>query len=255
MIKEIAGRATTLISPQCRFDRAIFILGHMRCGSTALSHILCSHPEISGYGEAHVHYDGRDALGVLTLNQLRRHALRPRARYLFDKVLHSRYDAGPHPEFFRARAIFLVREPAATIRSIRNLFRTIGSGEYASDGLAADYYEERLARLIRNWDMFPPKQRMGFTYERLTSNPEAAISAISAFLELSPPLANRYAAPAKTMAHGSGDPLASHKFKGIVENSQATTLGGTDRPLEIPSSRIARLHDLYEAAFHIVTQM
>ena len=100
----------------------MFMIGHMQCGSTALANVLCSRPEVSGYGDAHIAYRGQSALGVLVLNQWRRGAWRRGAQHLFDKILHSRYDVGAPPAFSEARAIFVFRPPVESIRSIRALF-------------------------------------------------------------------------------------------------------------------------------------
>ena len=246
-IKQVAGGLLGLANPQCRFDRAVFILGHMRCGSTALSHVLCGHPSVSGYGEAHIRYDDQTALGVLALNQWRRGAWKPRAGHLFDKILHSRYDAAADPGFFRARAIFLIREPHESILSIRKLFAALHSDEYADDEAAARYYEQRLKQLAQLWARFPIRHRIGFSYNDLTENPDSALQRVSSMLDLNPALTNHYDQPGKMMARGAGDPLSSHKFNGIVASSQSSTLTGSLRELELRAGRTAELEQLYRA--------
>jgi Sulfotransferase family len=255
VIKRAASVATAFISPQCRYDRALFVIGHMRCGSTALSHILCSHPDVSGYGEAHICYDGTSALGLLVLNQLRRKAHRANAHFLFDKILHSRYHNSVGSEFCNARAIFMVREPVETIRSIRKLFLTIGSTEYASDALAANYYEERITTLIESWERFSPERRIGMTYSQLTSDPETQIARISKMLGLCPPLANKYVKPLRRMGHGSGDPLASHNFDRIVSSRLSSTLVDEAAPLKLSAAWLERLRSLYDHASITVTHL
>lgn len=255
IIKRFAGAATALIVPKCKFDRAIFILGHMRCGSTALSHILCSHPEISGYGEAHIRYDGNAALGQLLINQFRRGAYRIEARHLFDKILHSRYDAAAGPGFFNARAIFMVREPVDTIYSIRRLFSTLGSSEYSTDAVAADYYVERVNSLLAIWEQFPSKRRIGLSYAQLTTEPEIKISSVSLMLDLIPPLTNHYTPPRNKLGHGAGDPLASHKYDKIVPATQPTASRKDCTPLELPERQLAILADLYARALQTVTRV
>lgn len=254
MIKRMAGRVACMVRPQCRYERAVFILGHMRCGSTALSNVLCGHPEVSGYGEAHIRYGDRSALGILTLNQQRRRALRPQSRYLFDKILHSRYDLEPDPGFLQARAIFLFREPVRTIISIRNLFQSIGSHEYSTDTLAADYYEERLNSLMASWARFPPSRRLGFTHDMLTANPDAGLGAISAMLELDPPLANQYRATTASQAPGAGDPLASHRHSSIVRVDVDMPDGAAAGMLEIHPTRVERLGQIFREFRKSVTQ-
>ncbi len=84
--KALAGGSVSRVLPQCRFETSLFLIGHMRCGSTALSAILCSRPDTSGYGEAHIAYTDRAALGVLALNQMRRGAWTGSATTLYCAV-------------------------------------------------------------------------------------------------------------------------------------------------------------------------
>jgi Sulfotransferase family len=253
MIKQIASIATSLTNSKCNFDRSLFILGHMRCGSTALSHILCSHPQISGYGEAHIRYERKAALGLLVFNQLRRNAYRKDAYSLFDKILHSRYDSGAISDFYNARAIFMVRDPVDTIHSIRRLFTTLGSQEYSNDTLASDYYEERVTSLLNLWERFSPERRIGLSYAGLTAEPDIKIAGISRMLDLIPPLTNNYLLPKNPLGHGAGDPLASHKHNKIVANSRAPDLAENSFMLQIPDARAASLKNLYLQALKTVT--
>jgi hypothetical protein len=248
-IKSLAGRVTNFANAQCDFAQAIFVIGHMRCGSTALSNILCSRPDVSGYGEAHVSYDNGAALGTLTLNQIRRKAWRSDAPYLFDKILHSRYDGEACDGFYAARAIFMVREPAATILSIRNLFGALGSPEYATDALAADYYEARLAAILRLWSRFDARRRIGLSYTQLTSDPDHLLLRISAKLNMEPKLENRYVNKG-TMGEGAGDPLMSHKFDSIVPSSQSTTLDDAGGRPNLSDKRLDRLEIRYQRVLH-----
>jgi hypothetical protein len=245
LAKRIAGSLVAGASPQCRYDRALFLLGHMRCGSTALSHVLCAHPAVSGYGEAHIRYQGPEALGLLLINQWRRGARKPGSRYLFDKILHARYDAFAPDEFFASRAVFLIREPEQSILSTRKLFAMLGTGEYATDEAAADYYEDRLTQLAATWHRFAPDRRIGLTYEGLTETPDATLQRISSVMELSPALANAYERGGKVMPRGAGDPLSSHKFNAIVPSRESSTLDPARRGPELSPGRLTALVALY----------
>lgn len=255
MIKHLAGSATALVLPKCRFDRSIFIMGHMRCGSTALSNILCSHPQISGYGEAHIRYKSRSELGLLVLNQIKRKSYRNNSTYLFDKILHSRYDSEYFADFFESRAIFMIREPIKTIQSIQTLFSSIGSNEYSNDTLASDYYEERISSLITNWENFPPLHRIGISFEQLKTNPENNLVKISEMLGVSPPLTNSYQQPKNVLGHGAGDPLTSHKYNKIISENISTTSTDKMDQIKLPDSRLKALHNLYGEALSTVTQV
>ncbi len=255
MIKHLAGSATALMLPKCRFDRSIFIMGHMRCGSTALSNILCSHPQISGYGEAHIRYKSRSELGLLALNQIKRNSYRVNSTYLFDKILHSRYDSEDFVEFFESRVIFMIREPIKTIQSIRTLFSSIGSNEYSNDISASDYYEERICSLMANWEKFPPLHRIGISFEQLKTDPEKNLEKISGMIGLSPPLTNNYQLPKNGLAHGAGDPLTSHKYNKIISKNISTTSADKLHQIKLPDSRLQALHNLYGQAISTVTRV
>ena len=214
-IKRVTGSVVSTTLPVCRYSNCIFVLAHMRCGSTALSNILCSRPEVSGYGEAHVRYDGRGALGRLVVNQALRRGWKPKASFLFDKILHSRHDADAAPEFFEARAIFVARQPAEAVPSITALYKRLGRTEYGTDEQSARYYVERLRALARLWQGFPPERRLGLTHSDLIREPEQQLARISGRLGFSPPLKNAYVSPAASRRGGAGDPVMSGKFNRI----------------------------------------
>lgn len=240
--KALAGACVSSVLPHCRYQSSLFLIGHMRCGSTALSAILCSRSEVSGYGEAHIAYTDRAALGILALNQLRRSAWSRSATTLFDKILHSRYDNDACSGFFSARALFMAREPQPAIRSIRHLFAKLGSGEYATDAAAADYYEQRLDAMLRLWPRFAAERRAACTYEELTAGPDAVLSTISARLSFDPALVNQYAIKAAAGARGAGDPLSASRYTQIVAAKEAHEAAPD---LEISAARLDALNRIY----------
>ena len=244
--KRVLGNVVARLDSQCRYRDCIFVIGHMRCGSTALANVLCSRPEVSGYGEAHIAYRDQSALGVLALNQWRRGAWRRGARHLFDKILHSRYDIGVASAFFEARAIFVFRPPVESIRSIRALFDSIGSGEYATDADAAAYYTARMSDMLALWARFAPARRIGVSYDSLTADPDGELARLTPFLGFDPPLTNWYASNRASQARGAGDPTASHRFTRIVAKRGGSIQGGPARPLAIAPARFAAA----EKAFH-----
>ena len=102
----------------------LFLIGHMRSGSSLLSTIICQSPEINGYGEAKVYYrteaDYRTLRGKIALVQMlnRKRPLRE-SMYVFDKVLHKRLL--PNPALLTTkgtRTLFLIRPAEQTLRSI-----------------------------------------------------------------------------------------------------------------------------------------
>lgn len=170
---------------------------------------------MSGYGEAHIRYDGPGALGRLAINQALRGGWSPRARHLFDKILHNRHDAAAVPGFFTARAIFVARDPGPAIRSIRQLYAELGRDEYGTDTEAATYYAERVEALADLWHRFPADRRAGTTHAALLAAPETGLAQLSQRLKIDPPLENRYESPAASRGGGAGDPTASGRFTRI----------------------------------------
>lgn len=206
--KRLAGTGLGL-APHARHNRCVYLLGHMRCGSTALSNVLCAHPAISGHGESHIDHGAPAAPGRLILNQIGAGRWKPGARFLFDKILHDRLDVDVPTAFFTGRAIFLTRSPAPAIASILALFASLDSHDYPDPASAAAYYTARLARLSELWDRFPPERRLALRHESLVAAPEAALARLTGFLALCPALRNAYcASPTRP---GAGDPLAGHR--------------------------------------------
>lgn len=206
--KRLAGTGLGL-APHARHDRCVLLLGHMRCGSTALSNVLCAHPAISGYGESHIDHGAPAAPGRLVLNQIGAGRWKPAARFLFDKILHDHLDAGVPEGFFTGRAIFLTRPPAVSVASILALFAGLGSRAYPDPASAAAYYTRRLLRLGALWDRFPPERRLALRHQSLVAQPETALARLTGFLALDPVLRNAYrASPTRP---GAGDPLAGRR--------------------------------------------
>jgi hypothetical protein len=253
-IKRWLGQAVAAVNPQCRHAQALYIIGHMRCGSTALSNILCSRDDVSGYGEAHLGHQQPGALGVLALKQMKRGKWKPGATYLFDKILHSRFDIEAGPEFFTARAIFMVRRPADSVRSIRKLYELIGSVEYGTDDAAADYYAARLEAMLTLWGRFAPGRRAGVSHDALTSDTDAQLARISRQVGLNPPLINAYRRPRTIAAPGVGDPLSAHKFDRIVAASEATSVSEQSPALALTPARIAELESLYARCLAVIAR-
>jgi hypothetical protein len=251
--KRTAGWLLSLSVPLLDYRNCVLVLAHMRCGSTALSNILCSRSDVSGYGESHVRHDGQGALGRLAMNQMRRGGWKPDAPLLFDKILHSRHDRSAPPEFFAARAIFMVRRPGDAISSIVKLFAGLGRDEYATDEAAARYYIDRLHALESLWGRFPAECRMGITHEALLLDPDGELAKLSARLYFDPPLANRYVSLAASRKGGGGDPVVSGLHDRI--ESKLAKYGRDDARPAVPACLMAdawegyrRLCALFDAA-------
>ena len=243
-LRDLGTAAAMRLDRRCRFDQVVFMLAHMRCGSTALSNVLCHHPEVCGFGESHLIYRSESALGHLLLGTILERAWKPRFRFLYDKLLWNHLDGSAPPAFFRAKAVFACRAPEDTIASILNLATVDAALAEFDLARSADYYEERVERLLRLWETFPPENRMGFTHEELVAAPDAVLERVAAQLGLWRPLVNAYVANSVRWRPGVGDPLAFGAFGAIV----AKPSGGDrfrDTVRRLPSGRRDALDSLY----------
>src|ERR1051326_2279500 len=126
---------------------AVLILGHMRCGSTLLLHLLLTSSEIISYGERNASYSSLEDLDKLEIaSRIAQRAPLRRIRYCADQINHDRFT--PNIGLLRdnrVRCVFLIRDPQFAIPSILNLTRNY----YApwSVARAVDYYSSRLAAL------------------------------------------------------------------------------------------------------------
>ena len=217
LAKRFVGYGISAALPQSEYARCVFLIGHMRCGSTALSNIICSHDAFSGYGEAHISYKDKSGPGQLIANQMRRGVYKLSSSYLYDKVLHNRLDIGAPEQFFLSKALLVTRHPSKTIPSILNLFDKINSSEYSTFEDAATYYIQRLDQMSNLYASFDKSNVHVLKYEDLVQHPEQHLERISGFLGLGEnPLRNFYSPNNLVKKSGVGDPLNAHKHHSIV---------------------------------------
>ncbi|MCA0270813.1 MAG: sulfotransferase [Proteobacteria bacterium] len=242
--KGISKHAFHAAEGRCRFESTVFMLAHMRCGSTALSNVICAHPEICGYGEAQVVYAGEADIGLLAFKSLYNRAWKSDFRFFFDKVLWNHLDAAAGPEFFNARAVFSCRNPRDTIASILNLATKSDYMRRFDAAKAADYYERRMERLLEMWDRFPPERRIGITHDRMIAETGPVLTEISTMIGLREPLANSYASSAPEVKVGVGDPLDAVRYSRIVKKASAA--GRFHEVVDgLPGDQMRRMSALY----------
>lgn len=213
--------------------RHLFVLAPMRSGSTLLTFLLCSHPEILGYGETHVVYDAPARLGELAARVCRAHGIEhppPDTRYVLDKLLHDGLLRQPEAlEGVDLTCLFLLREPRRTIQSIvHQLDSTLDD--------AFNYYRERLASLEAYARIFP---RSAFvTYEELTGEPERTLARLTAFLGLGTPLSPEYRLQPRHDVKGVGDRSEAIRAGRILMNPRELTV-------ELPEDRLGEAEAAY----------
>jgi hypothetical protein len=208
----------------------LFLLATMRSGSSLLSSVLSSHPEILGYGETHVVYDGTDKMRELMARVRRAHEGRIPTRYVLDKLLHDGLIRDPEVlEGIDLTCVFLLREPRRTIESVvHQLDSTLDD--------AFNYYRERLLNLERYARAFP---RSAFlTYEGLIEDPTGTLERLAGFLGLSSPLSPEYRL----------QPL--HDMKGVGDRSGRLAAGrilsdARQISVHLPEDRVAEAEAAY----------
>jgi len=212
-------------------------MGHMRCGSTLLMHLLLTNPRVIGCGERNAPYRSTWDLDRLEITSriVQRAPLR-RVRYVIDQINHDRFT--PDPELLRherLRFIFLIRNPAETIRSIVNL----GSTEPWTTQRATDYYSRRL-RSIANYasTIASPSTALALTYDDLLANTSAVLRRLESFLGLDEQLSEEYTIQRFTGLRG--DPSLNIRAGRILRDRVAPQV-------EIPRRELDDARRAYEA--------
>ena len=125
---------------------ALMLIGHMRCGSTLLSHILQQNPQILGWGERHMIYRTQAAVDyIVRSTALEAGVWRLRNQIVFDKVVNEMFSI--EPQLLTApntRALFLLREPEPTLSSI---LRVLGETEEWTRDDAFAHYRTRMEQM------------------------------------------------------------------------------------------------------------
>lgn len=201
--------------------RILLILSHMRSGSSLLSHILNSNPEIIGYGETHLHYaselDFKNLILKVYLNQYNTkgkniESLKMTHEYVLDKILHN--NKFIDIEFLNSEklyAIFLLREPQRSLPSIIDLKPNW------TEEKALHYYGGRLpileeyAKLINN-----KKRSLFITHDQLLNQTSLVFDALQNFLGTQQAFSEEYDVVKTTGQKGVGDSKGNIKAGRII---------------------------------------
>jgi len=201
----------------------IWVLGHMRAGTSLLCHLLLTHPQIASIGERNRTYTtALDFDRLLVAVRLARREFWHSYRYVVDQINHSHFTPVAtllnHP---RVRVIFLVREPVATIASILEVARTYYQAWSAER--AADYYTERLDTLaVYGQAIQAPSQARFLNYSDLVQQTETTLHHLQTFLGLETGFTSTYQLHPFTGKHG--DPSTTIRTGHIVRPSRSPSL-------------------------------
>ncbi len=200
-----------------RGRRHIFVLSHMRGYTTLLSHILGSHPEISGYTETGRSYrTTRDLLGLRFATCLHGN-YKKNCTYVLDKILHNKMSIS---EAILQREdvvlIFMVREPLSTLRSVISMPQKKRQPHTEEEAL--HHYAERLKALIGIAGCLRRSGRSSLVIcaEDLIYQTETVLRQLATFLQLRTPLDEHYSMFSLTGVRRYGDP-SSYILEGKIE--------------------------------------
>lgn len=246
------GVASLLRHPTIIFPRKhILLLSHMRGLTSLLSHIIGSHPDVSGYYEQHIgYYSWRSMVRARLLYHVEHPGERCTPLY-FDKLLHNGQRLTDRIlKDQRISLIFMLRKPESSIRSIarlhgkRNVEHRYGNAEGSTN-----YYIDRLAMLQHFAEVAgAQKQAFYIDAEALTDNTDEALRRLTAHLDIQPPLSQEYRIFKHTGEPGKGDTSKSLK-EGVISRNASPE---NESRLDIPESLLNRAQEKYAAVKNVM---
>ncbi|MHC4946988.1 MAG: hypothetical protein ACYTG1_01815 [Planctomycetota bacterium] len=201
-----------------RSCRYLIVFSHMRSRSTLLTHLLGSHPDISGYVETHLRY--RRPRDFLKLRYQVSKAVGGAtvSRYVMDKVLHNWYIETDLIERMHVRPIFLVRDPDEALPSIRRIMRNKPEDEAVRRSVR--HYVKRL-RWMKRCARDLTRPGIFLRSSDLIDRTEGVFRLLERELELSCPLSEEYEIFDRTGRPRAGDPSATIRTGRIVRDGEA----------------------------------
>jgi hypothetical protein len=205
----------------------IILLSHMRSRSSVLSHVLGSNDEISGYYEQHLSHN--DSLFDLKIkvNLILGGDLSFNHDYLYDKVLHDRFDPNDLQGY---KVIVLIRNPEDTLKSIISMK---DGGVWQDDPYRAfAYYCQRLYSIM---DMVGSIENniIFVDADDLVDHTTAVLNEITSFLGLKESLSHNYKSFEKTGKPVYGDPSDNIKSGSIIKTEANAKAVVPDELLDI----------------------
>lgn len=204
----------------------VFVISHMRARTTLLAHILDNSPEIVGSDELHLRYrNGFDEFKVRCI-RVNDEGF-SNARYICDNLLHNRLIINTD-RYSRAKFIFMLREPEATLKSL--LKRHLQNNGADTVGTLTDYYQGRLAFIADMWRNITPEQKLYINSDDLIINTAATLDQLQRFLGLKEPLTTDYQMRKNTGKSGHGD-MSDNIKQGKIVKTENNSLNSEEAAL------------------------
>jgi hypothetical protein len=207
--------------------KILFILSHMRSGSSLLSHILISNPEIIGFGESHLKYQSELDFKKLMMRVYFQHQefskipdhlykFNMNHQYILDKVLHDQKfltnDFLNSPQVY---VIFLLRQPQQTIPSLLDL------KPHWNQKDAYEYYRQRLLTLEKYAQIIVNAERtLLLTYNQILDQTFSVLKTLQQFLKTETEFSEKYQILKTTGQKNIGDYKGNIKAGKIVRTQR-----------------------------------
>lgn len=207
--------------------RVLWILSHMRSGSSLLTHLLTANPEIIGYGETHIRYEApQDFKRLLSkvywesqdyrsLSDLPKLLLQE--TYILDKLLHdNKLFNLSLLQSSQITTLFLVREPQRSLNSIRDLKPAW------SEAKTLAYYCDRLQTLVTYaTQIADPTRALLLRHDQLINESPAVFQSLQQFLNTQTGFTEKYQIQKTTGAKHVGDSRGKIMAGQIVRTQRA----------------------------------
>lgn len=217
------------IALRTRPYRVLWILSHMRSGSSLLTHILNTNPEIIGYGETHIRYQSLQDFKQLmakvywqaqeyrNLRDLKKLALQE--KYILDKLLHNNKLLDINLLTSKNICVlFLVREPYRSLLSILDL------KPHFSEAEAVFYYCNRLQTLVTYAEQIASQERaLLIRHDQLIEETDLVLEALQNFLGTTTGFTEKYQLLKTTGSKHVGDHRGEILAGKIVRTQRALT--------------------------------
>lgn len=211
----------------------IHLLTHPRSGSTLLSHLLVSNPDIIGIGETKLVYSKISDLKKLPAHValgLYRFPLLGNEKYVLDKLVHDHLIAADDlADMYKNNScvIFLLREPSDTLNSMSRLPWV--SQKPDREKFVTNSYVTRIntiRRYSQQLERSECKRRAVVTFEQIVYHTDAAFRLLENLLELSHPLSESYELLRTTGRWAYGDSSNNIKSGHIIRNRDSRNAPG-----------------------------
>lgn len=220
--------------------KVLFILSHMRSGSSLLTHLLVSNPEIIGYGETHLEYtDERDFKALIFRLYWRFREMNMNHTYLLDKVLHDqKFMDSDFLRSDRIRSVFLLREPKRTLASILDI------KPHHNEEQALEYYVNRLAALESYAKVINSKEKTLFiTHDQILHQSSSVFESLQNHLQTRVGFSEEYKVLKTTGTRGIGDSSENIKAGRIIKQARKLEIPLSDRVVDKARSAFDRCHE------------